>query len=1509
MTKKTKKSETMKKRIAGVLLAAAALIGTIALSAFPAFAAQEDTVLIISNADDWNAFAKSVLNGNTYTNCSVLLDTNIWTPVTSPVGNDSHPFSGTFYGKGHSIAVAIDSSSDNVGLFARLSGGEVNNLTVRGDVRGNNNVGGIAGTADQSADGEESRIINCVSDVNVSTKKKNTTCIGGVVGKASHTLVSGCILDEGKKILGLYNKSSVNACVGGIVGGTGSGYLTVEYCTVYGGSEDTVEGDGNGVGGVVGALYGKDGTGGSHSVVEGCVNHADVFNNDDNTGGIVGGSGKEDVISHCDNHGRIKTISYKNDNHRYNLGGVVGGLHNGSVAENCRNFGWVQMDTYKGHRVGGIVGYAANSEVTDCYAWGTVRTPSEGGGIVGLAVGAAVSGCTFEGTVSESAGEKTLSKNFFSDSGRGFGGIIGWSVNATVTGCVNEGTVGTIDEGFGSSTYAGGIIGCYEKSLTVEDCVNRGEVRGDTSVGGIIGAPSDGSTDNTRTVRGVVNEGAVTMEPSKDHGGLGGIAGLIHHLTLENAKNLADVDIGGAGTGANVGGIAGVSERSQIICVMNYGDVTGPGTNSGVVSKTGGIVGWMRGEALDNNNALLRCGNQGSVRGFGENVGAFIGLSDTGRAVWCLSCGTVSGDNASRYAYECAAVEKNDVSKAIRTVNSKMTGGPLWGTDSNGAPTIFFDGTGSEEDPYTIGTFDELRHLADNVNIGGLSYAGDHFRLSDDIVDNGTLSPIGSVEDGTAFEGNFDGDGHTVYLNMIQDAGTAAGLFGFVRGSVIKNLRTAGFVVGVKTGSESLSDTALSSVTAAAGICAAAENAHFINCQNDANVQGTNAGGIVGMITNVTSGSAGSSASFGSASVNNCVNRGEILGAMTAGGIAGRAVRSAFSRCVNLGEPKPLYVGQKPEEDPPCGQIIGWGYDVPDTSGISNKTLRTLAGWAASSAGRLTVTDCYSLAGTADDVLCGNFSGEESCGIFEADESEFSFVTDAVNNAGDGEPFRGEYKAMTVTENSIGFSMFPHTHDRPETVYYQVDPGIGFSGHSTYYGCNTCGTLYTDEEMTSEANPFLLMILTTLEENEDGTPATRLDRDVFFTSDEVREYIAKNPSREYTYISLGFDIETTVPVRYKSDLTVELNGYKWLYSGEEDSSVFSDETSQTAPRTLTVSGGGEDGRGTIEIYEFCTCRLLGNMNYTTKISISDTDIVNTGASGDGGMIETGDSLEKAPELILENVTVTGSHSGGSGGAIFIASPAESGLPGTIRLNGVLFEKCGALENGGAICIRDAAVSIVGDGDSRFKLCNAGMTGGAVFIDLSEGDAEIIENECEAGIRDLTFTGNYTGRSGNFTTAKRGSKIGNGGGAVYCCGDGYEISGCIFQNNLSASAGGAVCAPCEAEISDCDFVDNMALGFGYDIYLASGYLGDLTVQNTKASFDDDLWVYQKSETERTVKICVEDSETVVEDVSFADGVVGSAVAEGRVLFVLIAGGAAVILAVIFIVYGKRKKKKS
>ncbi len=212
------------------------------------------------------------------------------------------------------------------------------------------------------------------------------------------------------------------------------------------------------------------------------------------------------------------------------VGGVVGYAYEITIT-NCYNTGSVtENDSY----VGGVVGYASRSDITNCYNTGNVTGSYRVGGVVGDANSSVtITNCYNTGTVTGSswyiggvvgyANSSVTITNCYNTgtvtgSSRYNGGVVGDAFSSTVTNCYNTGSV------HGSSWYTGGVVGSAENYSDITNCYNTGSVTGNSEVGGVVGYTS------SPTVTNCYNTGSVTGSEN-----VGGVVGCIYYnYTITN---------------------------------------------------------------------------------------------------------------------------------------------------------------------------------------------------------------------------------------------------------------------------------------------------------------------------------------------------------------------------------------------------------------------------------------------------------------------------------------------------------------------------------------------------------------------------------------------------------------------------------------------------------------------------------------------------------------------------------------------------------------------------------------------------------------------------------------------------------------------------------------------------------------------------------------------------------------------------------------------------------------
>ena len=135
----------------------------------------EQTPFEIKNSDMLRKLAENVNNGKSYKDCYFELTTDILLSESwIAIGNETNPFSGYFNGLDHTIrGLSIESDSSYQGLFGVLSGAQIKNLAVTGDVSGNEYIGAVAGLAT-----DNTIISDCYSTTNIQGNNK----IAGIVG-------------------------------------------------------------------------------------------------------------------------------------------------------------------------------------------------------------------------------------------------------------------------------------------------------------------------------------------------------------------------------------------------------------------------------------------------------------------------------------------------------------------------------------------------------------------------------------------------------------------------------------------------------------------------------------------------------------------------------------------------------------------------------------------------------------------------------------------------------------------------------------------------------------------------------------------------------------------------------------------------------------------------------------------------------------------------------------------------------------------------------------------------------------------------------------------------------------------------------------------------------------------------------------------------------------------------------------------------------------------------------
>ncbi|MBQ1351522.1 MAG: hypothetical protein IIY71_02245, partial [Oscillospiraceae bacterium] len=385
-----------------------------------------------------------------------------------------------------------------------------------------------------------------------------------------------------------------------------------------------------------------------------------------------------------------------------------------------------------------------------------------------------VSGTAFAGTF-DGAGKSISNMTVNTDSGYAglFGNVSGTVKDFTVSGSVTStangldyvggvtgllSTGGTISgvtsqlavtaEGVYNVGGIAGFVGARDASskdnTKVINCMNTGAIMGYSQVGGITG-------ENAGIISGCVNTGTIDGKKNTSKNGCGGIAGrngnnnaAIEAGTIENCYNSGAI---GNSQMKWVGGITGFNnELSVVKNCYDIGAVSGAG-------QYNPIVGQNEGNELKNGGVFnsyyldtLRTNDANGV--YGGNVDSLTGAK--------------TADELKADDIVLALDANNDPAVWNKDADATLNSGyPVlkWqgGTEVVKAPAQDAEGN------YLISNVDELIWFSNAVNGGETTING---KVTADIEVPSTTEWIPIGLDSNRYGGIFDGDGHTITLNL-----------------------------------------------------------------------------------------------------------------------------------------------------------------------------------------------------------------------------------------------------------------------------------------------------------------------------------------------------------------------------------------------------------------------------------------------------------------------------------------------------------------------------------------------------------------------------------------------------------------------------------------------------------------------------------------------------------------------------------------------------------------------
>ena len=583
-------------------------------------------------------------------------------------------------------------------------------------------MGGIVASAEKPT-----AITDCTNRGAVTSNCAGAYYIGGIMGITAGINASDEVVTTGSSISSCDNYGQVSSTiagstfyVGGIVGLLTGG--TISECTNYatGTVFSTVTDQRSAIGGIAGGLAKEN-----NSAIVDCTNKAEVYSSStssyNDVGGILGYGASSATgtveMTRVTNEGEVHTCG---SSAQSAAGGIIGRLESAGVVvtsatnsgaavyvngtatqmvnvagicavnnsstanvfDGCQNSGTVHNEASYNNisKVGGILGYAKNFEINcdtrqtinsgNIYNNGTQsnnnsRDTAEGGIVAFIASGTT---SIIEGTSSS----KVTNEGKVYDSGalrRYAGGIVGFMSSpgtVTVKYAYNTGEISSTGANhFGDGGIVGGIYAAAATAVTIQDCVNEGEVKNvytaSASIlrwaGGILGRHigANGTLEIMDCVNGVsgdATKGKVTLSvnSNKTQGVVAGgiVGGTTNNSTISGNINYAPVALSNARANYDgwAGGILGGEDNvdntpSGTVTVSgnyNYGTVSVSVAGTAPRAGAGGIIGWAKSASIGKFTGNYSYGNVaaagtmtagGAGAVIGDSQGAATGITAT----------------------------------------------------------------------------------------------------------------------------------------------------------------------------------------------------------------------------------------------------------------------------------------------------------------------------------------------------------------------------------------------------------------------------------------------------------------------------------------------------------------------------------------------------------------------------------------------------------------------------------------------------------------------------------------------------------------------------------------------------------------------------------------------------------------------------------------------------------------------------------------------------------------
>ena len=535
-----------------------------------------------------------------------------------PIGSQNNPFTSILQGNGYSIANLVIDRGNNIGLFAALSGATIDNLVVEvASIAGDNNVGALAGRAEQSAISRvQIRAVNTNSKLQATGEK-----VGGMLGETIGTTITNATSDL--SIVGGNNNDA--DYVGGIVGYVSSSDISYAYSS----GSVSASGGVDYVGGLAGSVE-------NNSTISYSGTSSSMTSNggDSNRyGGLVGFLNKQSIIRYSSASGSMAS----NEDNSNNYGGLVGFLNKQSIIRYSSASVSVTSNGDNSDNYGGLVGYVnIDSTISDSSASASMTSnggnSNRYGGLVGF--------LNKQSIISYSSASVSVASN--GDDSDNYGGLVGF-LNRQSTIRDSSASANVTSNGDNNDRY-GGLVGFLNRQSIIRYSSASGSVTSSSSnnlyYGGLVGVSTSSDLSYSSA------SGSVTSSGS-DNSYYGGLVGEAKYSSIRHSSASGNV----IGTGNFIwfyGGFVGhMNDNSTINDSSASGNVSSSGSNN---NYYGGLVGYV-----ENNSAISYSVASGSVASSGrinDYYGGLVGYVENNSAInYTSASGNVSsnGNGSNNY--------------------------------------------------------------------------------------------------------------------------------------------------------------------------------------------------------------------------------------------------------------------------------------------------------------------------------------------------------------------------------------------------------------------------------------------------------------------------------------------------------------------------------------------------------------------------------------------------------------------------------------------------------------------------------------------------------------------------------------------------------------------------------------------------------------------------------------------------------------------------------------------